>query len=107
LHKRHRYGIDGYDGYYQDISKYPMAVRNNGGGYFNHTFYWESMKHNGGGLPTGKLKEAILNLSAPLMSSKKQFQMQAKPDSAAAGHGYASILKVPCSSVQLQIRIIL
>jgi len=55
-----------------------MAVRNNGGGYFNHTFYWESMKHNGGGLPTGKLKELLLNLSAPLMSSKNNFQMQAK-----------------------------
>ena len=29
---------------FRNISKYPVAVRNNGGGYFNHTFYWESMK---------------------------------------------------------------
>jgi len=44
---------------FKNISKYPVAIRNNSGGYFNHTFYWESMKAHGGGLPTGKLSEAI------------------------------------------------
>src|SRR5665647_3534257 len=44
---------------FRNISKYPVAVRNNSGGYFNHTFYWENMKAHGGGLPTGKLSEAI------------------------------------------------
>src|ERR1035437_8054816 len=39
---------------FRNISKYPMAVRNNSGGYFNHTFYWENMKAHGGGIPTGK-----------------------------------------------------
>ncbi len=34
---------------FRNISKYPMAVRNNSGGYFNHTFYWENMKAHGGG----------------------------------------------------------
>jgi Fe-Mn family superoxide dismutase len=29
---------------FRKISKEPMAIRNNSGGYFNHTFYWESMK---------------------------------------------------------------
>jgi len=32
------------EGIFRNISKYPMAVRNNSGGYFNHTFYWENMK---------------------------------------------------------------
>ena len=36
------------------ISKYPAAVRNNSGGYFNHTFYWDNMKANGGCLPSNK-----------------------------------------------------
>jgi superoxide dismutase, Fe-Mn family len=57
----------------RNISKYPMAVRNNGGGYFNHTFYWESMKPNGGGLPTGKLKEAITKSFSSFDEFKKQF----------------------------------
>ena len=35
------------------------AVRNNGGGHVNHTMFWEIMKPNGGGQPTGALAEAI------------------------------------------------
>jgi Fe-Mn family superoxide dismutase len=35
------------------------AVRNNGGGHYNHTLFWEIMRPNGGGEPKGKLKEEI------------------------------------------------
>jgi len=41
------------------ISKYPAAVRNNGGGYFNHHLFWNVMGPNAGGAPSGKLAEAI------------------------------------------------
>ena len=40
------------------ISTQPPLVRNNGGGYWNHDFFWNSMK-KGGGQPSGKLAEAI------------------------------------------------
>ena len=35
------------------------AVRNNGGGYYNHCLFWEIMSPNGGGSPTGSLAAAI------------------------------------------------
>ncbi|UYW00861.1 superoxide dismutase [Flavobacterium agricola] len=41
-----------------DLSK--AAVRNNGGGFFNHNLFWEVMAPNGGGEPTGELAAAIV-----------------------------------------------
>lgn len=35
------------------------AVRNNGGGYYNHSLFWEVMSPNGGGAPSGELGDAI------------------------------------------------
>ena len=35
------------------------AVRNNGGGFYNHRLFWNIMSPNGGGLPSGKLADAI------------------------------------------------
>ena len=58
---------------FKNMSKFPVAVRNNGGGYFNHTFYWEGMKASGGALPTGKLADAIKKDFTSFDEFKKQF----------------------------------
>lgn len=43
----------------KNISKYPPAVRNNGGGHYNHSLFWTVMGPNAGGAPTGALADAI------------------------------------------------
>jgi superoxide dismutase, Fe-Mn family len=43
----------------KNVSKYPAAVRNNGGGHWNHSFFWTIMGANAGGKPSGPLADAI------------------------------------------------
>lgn len=41
-----------------NISQYPVGVRNNGGGFYNHNLFWEVMSPNGGGTPADSLSIA-------------------------------------------------
>lgn len=43
----------------KNISKFPVAVRNNGGGHYNHSLFWEVIGPNKGGEPKGDLADAI------------------------------------------------
>jgi len=56
-----------------EISKHPVAVRNNGGGFYNHNLFWTVMKKNGGGNPTGALAAAIDKAFGGLDKLKEQF----------------------------------
>ena len=49
------------------------ALRNNGGGYFNHCLFWEIMSPNGGGNPSGSLKNAIDSAFGSFDSFKEAF----------------------------------
>ena len=42
-----------------NLDKSNAAIRNNGGGFYNHNLFWTVMSPNGGGLPTGDLLDAI------------------------------------------------
>ena len=57
----------------KNISKYPMPVRNNGGGHFNHTLYWSIMSPNGGVTPSGDLAKAIDAAFGSFDEFKKKF----------------------------------
>jgi superoxide dismutase, Fe-Mn family len=43
----------------RNISKYPMPVRNNGGGHYNHSMFWQIMAPSAGGPPTGAVADGI------------------------------------------------
>jgi Fe-Mn family superoxide dismutase len=49
------------------------AVRNNGGGYWNHNLFWEIMSPKGGGQPTGNLAEAINSTFGSFETFKEEF----------------------------------
>ena len=66
------------DELFGNISKYPATVRNNGGGYYNHTLYWENMKPGGGGKPGGLLAEAIEKTFGSFEAFRQQFEEAAK-----------------------------
>jgi len=48
--------------------------RNNGGGHFNHTLFWETMSPDGGGEPTGELATAISSTFGSFDTFKEQFE---------------------------------
>ena len=53
------------------------AVRNNGGGFYNHTLFWEVMSPNGGGAPTGDLASAIDSAFGSFEGFKEAFSKAA------------------------------
>ena len=53
------------------------ALRNNGGGFYNHTLFWSVLSPNGGGLPSGELAEAINDAFGDFESFKSAFSKAA------------------------------
>lgn len=58
----------------KNISKFSPAVRNNGGGHYNHSLFWEVLSPSPKTAPTGKLAEEINEVFGGLEAFKEQFK---------------------------------
>lgn len=74
----------------KDISKYPVVVRNNAGGHYNHSMFWTLLSQDGGGEPLTKLAEAINSAFGSFDEFKKKFTEAAM---GRFGSGWAWLIK--------------
>ncbi|MDX5405036.1 MAG: superoxide dismutase, partial [Bacteroidota bacterium] len=74
------------------------AVRNNGGGYYNHNLFWEIMSPNGGGEPTGEVADAINQAFGSFDSFKDKFASAA---ASRFGSGWAWLCVHPGGKVEI------
>jgi len=58
---------------FRNMSRFPASVRNNGGGHWNHTMFWEILGPNGGGKPSGKLLSEIEKQWGSFEKFKEEF----------------------------------
>lgn len=73
-----------------DVSKRSVAVRNNGGGFFNHSLFWKVIGPNGGGQPSGDLLQAIEKNFGSFDAFKEEFS---KAAATRFGSGWAWLVK--------------
>lgn len=72
------------------ISEYSPAIRNNGGGHYNHSLFWKVMGPGKGGQPTGALADAINNAFGSFDAFKEKF---ANAAATRFGSGWAWLIK--------------
>ena len=70
----------------RNVSQHGAAVRNNGGGHYNHTFFWTILSPQGGGVPTGAVADAIHQRFGSFDQFKEAFAVEA---AARFGSGWA------------------
>ncbi len=73
-----------------NVSNLSVAVRNNGGGFYNHSLFWNIMSPDGGGTPTGKIAEALNSNFGSFEAFKEQFS---KAAATRFGSGWAWLVK--------------
>ncbi|MBK6273221.1 MAG: superoxide dismutase [Chitinophagales bacterium] len=78
------------------ISTLSPAVRNNGGGHFNHSLFWQILSPNGGGEPTGKIGEAIIATFGSYDKFKEEFT---KAATTRFGSGWAWLCVKPDKTI--------
>ena len=72
------------------VSSLSPAIRNNGGGYYNHALFWKVMSPSGGGEPAGDLADAIKKDFGSFENFKKEFSTAA---ATRFGSGWAWLVK--------------
>jgi Fe-Mn family superoxide dismutase len=82
----------------KNISKYPAAVRNNGGGHYNHSMFWTIMGPKAGGTPSGALADAINAAFGNLDEFKTKF---AAAGAGRFGSGWAWLIKDDSGKLQI------
>ena len=80
------------------VKKSSAGIYNNSAQIWNHTFFWSSMKPNGGGAPTGKLADAINAKWGSFDEFKKAFQASAVGN---FGSGWTWLVKKADGSVDI------
>ena len=81
-----------------NIAKAPAAVRNNGGGHFNHSLFWTVLSPSGGGQPTGAVGDAITTAFGTYDKFKDEFT---KAGTTRFGSGWAWLCKQSDGSLQI------
>lgn len=82
----------------KNISKYPAAVRNNGGGHYNHSLFWTILGPNAGGKPTGAVADAINSAFTSFDEFKTKFAAAA---TGRFGSGWAWLIKDASGKLQI------
>jgi len=81
-----------------NISKLSPAVRNNGGGHWNHSFFWNILAPNAGGTPTGDVAAAIDKTFGSFDAFKEEF---AKAGATRFGSGWAWLVVLADGSLKV------
>ncbi|RDC65245.1 superoxide dismutase [Adhaeribacter pallidiroseus] len=82
----------------QNISKAPAAVRNNGGGYYNHNLFWTILAPNAGGEPSGPIADAITSSFGSYEKFKEEFT---KAATTRFGSGWAWLCQMDGGNLQI------
>jgi superoxide dismutase, Fe-Mn family len=82
----------------KNISKYPAAVRNNGGGHYNHSLFWTILGPNAGGKPSGPVADAINSAFTSFDEFKTKFAAAA---TGRFGSGWAWLIKDGSGKLQI------
>lgn len=63
---------------FANMSSYPVAIRNNGGGHYNHVLFWSVMSPYGGGEPEGTVANEIATTFGSFEKFKEEFETAAR-----------------------------
>jgi Fe-Mn family superoxide dismutase len=81
-----------------NVSQYPSGIRNNGGGFYNHRLFWNSMSPDGGGQPGGDLLKALEKNFGSFDQFRKQFSGAA---ATRFGSGWAWLIRTRDGSLKV------